>query len=270
MTSRFSDWFGALIGRNLPVEEKLDNNCEVLSEDSACNREFDAYLEYQTLKRAAHIHKARQQINDYDKKKKAVDDTYKTYEENFEEEVAPEDINEEVDRALDIEQKKKLGIFNGRDDTSYENAQRIEEQNKTDAARKEERTAALNTARESVLNYDREQLLRRDDYKTYEQICAENEEEDNKGKEQDDEMQRILMEKLGIYNETDETTEIKLRRLMAANSMTKTLNEHENKKKSLFEEVARKMADYHEKNKNREDYKEYDCEEQDELPARFK
>lgn len=261
MSSRFSDWFNKVIG-STPVE---NNTSLEISEDPILPHEihdnikqsdYDSYIEYTNIKRRAHIQKAKKQISDYDSKKLNNNPNYKTMSYNIEHEVEEVDDDADTDKALDIEQQKKLGVYSGVEDISAQRKKELELQNAKYNEQKKEREQKIQALKDSLSSYDAKQT--REGYKSFAENCKEN--DDNSDKDEDDEMERVLMEKLGVYNEEDEDEIVRQKRTKKQQAINNKLEKERSSKKDYIASVTDQMNAYHEANKNRANYHNFDCQ----------
>jgi hypothetical protein len=265
MSSRFSEWFNRIVGNNLDQNDtKVSPTISIVSEEPILPHEtpetpirqsdYEAYSIYSARKRNLHMQKALKQIRDYDAKKAASDPNYKSLAYNCEHEVDAKDEDAGIDKALDIEQQKKLGIYSGVEDISDARKKELQEQKDKFDARQKERESALHAMRNKLSVYDTQQA-HREGYKSYEQHCKDNEQ--NSDQEEDDEMDRVLMEKLGVYDEEDESDTVRQRRLKKQQAIDKKIATDKRSKEDNVANVIRQMDAYHEANKHRKGYRRY-------------
>jgi len=228
----FSEWFNKITECNNVNDLSYVNdtitdintniNGDIKDNTTKHKKNYDAYEEYMSIKRQLHIKKTQDQINQYDNTKSSESSDYKSFSQNCENEVDEKDINDKLDNDLDIIQKKKLNIYKDEDEPILsekelnEKLELIRKKDEQDKLRTEERMASIQTLNNHLDNYDAKQM-NRVNYKTYKEICTY---------EKDIEMDIMLMEKLGIYDESTETDEQKKRRLKNIKIIEERLMNH--------------------------------------------
>jgi hypothetical protein len=114
MSNRFSDWFNKVVGKTsndkiLKDDKSIEPILPHEVQNNINNSDYDAYAEYAALKKKLHVEKVFKQVETYDTAKQKENPEYKSMAYNVEHELNAEDINEELDEALDMEQAKKNG-----------------------------------------------------------------------------------------------------------------------------------------------------------------
>lgn len=263
MTSRFSDWFNKITGtiptptENKPVsvvtEEPILPHERVV--ENIKKSDYDAYTEYAQLKRKLHTQKAYKQIHDYDSKNLEKNPNYKSMDHYIQNEVDDVDKDDNIDKALDIEQQKKLGVFSEVEDVSDSRKKQLEEQHKKYLESCNERKKLIDSMRQKLTAYDAK-YKDNDQYKSYADLCKENAELND----DDEEMDRALMEKLGVYNYSEETDAVKRKRADRQAAIDKLIKKDKSTKRNSATDVVNQMSTYHELNKGRNTYHQFDCE----------
>ncbi len=279
----FSFWYNKTIGVSIPAaaatyvktpiaESTPNEETELLCKQEAVGKhtnqwEHDAYTEYKAIKRNLMLKKTRSAIGTYDEKKLSASSDYKTFAYNCDNEVDAADVNTSIDNALDIEQMKKLGICNLPEDTSDKRKEELKKQQAIYDERESARLSSLNALRARLAEYDAKQSGR-ENYKSFEQQCKENEEDTDEEtddghrrnkKEEDDEMDRILMEKLGIYKEEKERREVQQKRLQRSKAIDLKIREHNKHQREHIKQALERLDQYHEHNKERDRYRAFNC-----------
>ncbi len=259
MSNRFSDWFNKIVGK-APSENKVIINSKSIepilpheTQTNTGNSNYDAYAEYATLKKKLHVEKAFKQIEAYDSAKHKENPNYKSFAYNVEHELDEADVDKKLDEVLDVEQAKKLNVCEEQQITEQRRKE-LEQQEAIFKERQNHRADVTASIRSKMAEYDAKQT--RDGYKTYEEICCENDE--NSDRDEDEEMERVLQERLGVYDGTTETEEIKQKRSKKQTTLDTKLKDNEKSHQESIAAINRQMDLYHEQNKERANYRAYD------------
>ena len=170
-------------------------------------------------------------------------------------EVEEDDINEEVDAAMEIEQKRKLGMKK-EIKINKEREKELEEQALKFKEYQKKREEIMHLTRIGIAQYDLSQT--KEGYKSFEEACRDNDLMSDQ--EEDDEMERVLREKLGVYNEKEEVEEVRQKRLKRRNAIDAKLELERTRHQENALAIEKKMEQYHEQNKSRVDYKKFNEE----------
>lgn len=265
--NKFDEWMKKIFGRAEDVEQiketatpeaKLDEE-EIKDEETEKDKietEFSIkvfsnsekmrdYSDFNTMRRNLLINKALDQVNKYDITKKEKDPEYKTYKEGLELEVAEDDKNEAVDVIMDIELQKKLEVYNKPEIITDERREEVKKQEIVYNQRKKERDETLKSSMDFIKTYDEKMRQTNPDYKDF----GEESDEDAKKLPAyiNDEMDILLQEKLGVYNEECETADVQTRRMAQRKAAEERLKEHNKQRDEIFNSRLNKMNKYDEK-----------------------
>jgi hypothetical protein len=258
MSNRFSDWFNKVVGKTsndkiLKDDKSIEPILPHEVQNNINNSDYDAYAEYAALKKKLHVEKVFKQVETYDTAKQKENPEYKSMAYNVEHELNAEDINEELDEALDMEQAKKMEIYEEQRISEHRKKE-LQQQEIIFNTRREERNNLVNVMRAKMADYDAKQ--NREGYKTYEESCRDNDE--NSDREEDEEMSRVLQEKLGVYDAVLETPDVKEKRKKKQAAIDDKLKIENQIRQENIAEINRKMNNYHEQNKYRSNYVKFD------------
>lgn len=272
--TRFSDWFTKVVGSQLSehisnankpniaeinkeIEEQLPSKKnttyesvvkELEKEHKTEGHDYAGYMKYYEQKRAAHIRKAKEQVNDFDSFKKEKYSDYQRYGEY--EEVDDKDKDEVLDKALDLELQKKLDSApEQNEDISDERKKMIEANRQKLLEKMDERNKVKELVKQKIMSHDSVQKENREDYVSFDKHCEENDIPENNYINK--EMDIILMEKLGVYKEEDEDEAIKQARAERSKYASKSLNTRREVRNQNIGRVMHTITSYDKSNYER-------------------
>lgn len=214
--------------------------------------DLEAYQAYHQKKRNAHIQKARDQVSAYDSDRTKKNPEYKAYSDNIAHEVDDADDDPDVDRAMDIQQREKLDVFNGVEVVSEKEKKRLDEQEAVFKQRALDRNAAIEQLRSKINTFDQEQ--KRDGFKSFDEQRKDNQAATTSN--QDDCMDIFLMEKLGILT-NDVKPDVQKQIVTERSKLDDKLKSHNARQLETLNAITSNINKYDSSNEGRIDYHKF-------------
>lgn len=202
--------------------EKMKNLLEV-AKNKINNSTYNKGIEeFAKIKRDLMIKDVKQKIENYDVEKQGKD---KKYTKLFD--IKQENEEPSIDKALDVILEKKLDVFDRPEELTEESKKLLEKQKQEFEKRKEEHDKKVSSLKKSIQEYDKKKKDDDDTYKTFDEVCLDSDWDDI-----DEDMNINLQEKLNVYDEHNETEEIKKKRKEKLNRIDKVLKKYQQDKLS--------------------------------------
>lgn len=242
MNDKLTEWFQKYAGSDVST---LVQSADEFDRKTPLYGSKDKLIQARSIERALHVKKAINQINTYDSEKKKDSAAYTVYADNLINEVDSNDVNDTVDAVLMESLKNKLGFANKMEDMSVERRHYLQEQAEIAKERAAYRDNRCYVIKNKMFEYDQVKKQNDAQYRTYEDNCIENEiPSDDEGQtlkgDTDREMYRVLQEKLGVYDDSQESEAMKQLRRQKIENLEQRLNQ-ENKERHKKYAIAKRI-----------------------------